>query len=63
MGLGGEIPLFLALGFVLLGPKRMQLILSQIARAKIQWNKSGREIQARLASELDATPEGEGTRH
>jgi len=57
MGLGGEIPLFLALGFVVLGPKRMQSILKQIARAKSVWDRSSREIAVRLATELERKSE------
>ena len=40
MGLGTELPLLLALGFVVLGPKRMQATLRQVARAKAELDKA-----------------------
>ena len=53
MGLGTEIPLLVALGFVVLGPKRMQAILKQIARVKAEFEKSSRDIKSRLTAEID----------
>lgn len=53
MGLGTGLPLLLALGFVVLGPKRMQAILGQIAKAKADLAKSSRDIKSRLATELE----------
>jgi len=40
MGLGTELPLLLALGFVVLGPKRMQTMLGHAARAKAEFHKA-----------------------
>ena len=34
MGLGTELPLLLALGFVVSGPKRMQTMLGHVVRSK-----------------------------
>jgi len=56
MGLGTELPLLVALGFLVLGPKRMQEILSYIAKAKAEIAKSSRDIKSRLAVELDSEP-------
>ena len=53
MGLGTEIPLLVALGFVVLGPKRMQVILKQIARVKAEFETSSRDIKSRLTAEID----------
>lgn len=52
MGLGAELPLFFALGFVVLDPKRMQKMLGQVARAKTEFHKASRSIKSRLATEL-----------
>jgi Sec-independent protein translocase protein TatA len=56
MGLS-TLPLLFALGFVVLGPKRMQAILSHIAKAKAELAKSSREIESRLAIELEGEPD------
>ena len=52
-GFGGELILFCALGYVLLGPKRMHSVLEHIARAKREFDKTRRAVQAQLS----ATPE------
>jgi Sec-independent protein translocase protein TatA len=57
MGLGTELPLLLALGFVVLGPKRMQAILGHIAKAKAELAKSSRTLQSHLAVELEGEPD------
>jgi len=48
MGLGTELPLLLALGFVVLGPKRMQATLRQVARAKAELDKAICGIKSQL---------------
>jgi len=53
MGLGTGLPLLLTLGFVVLGPKRMQAILGHIAKAKAELTKSSRTLQSRVAAELE----------
>ena len=45
MGLGMKLPLLLALGFVVLGPKRMQTMLGHVARAKAELHKASRRIR------------------
>jgi Sec-independent protein translocase protein TatA len=52
MGLGTELPLLLALGFVVLGPKRMQAMLRHVARAKAELHKASRAIKSELAGEI-----------
>jgi hypothetical protein len=48
MGFGTELPLLLALGFVVLGPKRMQATLGQVARAKAELDKAICGIKSQL---------------
>ena len=55
MGLGTELPLLLAIGFVVLGPKRTQTMLGHVARAKAQLEEARRGLRSQLAVELDAT--------
>jgi Sec-independent protein translocase protein TatA len=59
MGLGTELPLLVALGFLVLGPKRMQQVLAHIAKAKTEIAKASRDIKSRVAVELNAE---QGTR-
>jgi Sec-independent protein translocase protein TatA len=48
MSFGTELPLLLALGFVVLGPKRMQTMLGHVARAKTELHKASRGIKSQL---------------
>ena len=60
MGFGTGIMLLVLIGFLVLGPKRMQEVLMQVAKAKADFQRSTREIQSQLAAEI----EGEsGTRN
>jgi Sec-independent protein translocase protein TatA len=52
MGLGMELPLLLAFGFVVLGPKRMQALLGHVARAKSELQKASRGIRSQLPGEI-----------
>jgi Sec-independent protein translocase protein TatA len=52
-GFGSEVLLFSALGFVVLGPKRMNVILQHIARAKAEFDKTRRDIKSQLTTALD----------
>jgi len=52
MGLGTELPLLLAFGFVVLGPKRMQAMLGHVARAKAELHKASRAIKSQLPGEI-----------
>jgi Sec-independent protein translocase protein TatA len=57
MGFGGELVLFTGLGFVVLGPKRMNELLARIAKLKAEFDKTTRALK----SELTASVEGEAT--
>jgi Sec-independent protein translocase protein TatA len=52
MGLGTELPLLLAFGFVVLGPKRMHALLGHVARAKAELHKASRGIKSQLPGEI-----------
>ena len=56
MGFGAEILLIVALGFLLLGPKRLPTILGHVARAKTQFEKASRSLRSQLEVELTAEP-------
>jgi Sec-independent protein translocase protein TatA len=53
MGLGTGLPLLVVLGFLVLGPKRMQELLKRAAKAKAELERSSREIKSHLAAEID----------
>lgn len=57
MGLDMELPLLLALGFVVFGPKRMQRMLGHGARAKAELHEASRGIKSQLAGYIQATPQ------
>jgi len=54
MSFGTELPLLLALGFVVLGPKRMQTLLGHVARAKAELHKASRRIKFQFPGEIEA---------
>jgi Sec-independent protein translocase protein TatA len=64
MGFGGQLPLVVALGFLVLGPKRMHAILEQLARTKAEFEKDSRGIKSQIAAEFDgaAVSAGEKTK-
>jgi Sec-independent protein translocase protein TatA len=55
-GLGTGLPLFVALGFLLLGPKRMHAMLGQLARVKAEFDKASRGLKSQLTAELEGRP-------
>jgi Sec-independent protein translocase protein TatA len=60
VGFGTELLFVLALGLVLLGPKRLHRLLRHVARAKAEFDKVRRTIKAQLAAEIkDPTRIGE----
>lgn len=59
MGLGTEILFALMLGFLVLGPKRLQTMLLDAARAKAKFVEASRGFKSQLAAELD-TDSGAG---
>ena len=54
MGLGAEILFMVALGGLLLGPKRLHAVLGNVARAKAQFEKASRNLKSQLEAELEA---------
>lgn len=50
MSFGTDILLLIALGFVVLGPKRMQQMLQHAARVKAEFDRSTRSLKAELNS-------------
>ena len=56
MGLGTGLPLFVVLGFLVLGPKRMQAMLGQLAKAKAEFDKASRGLKSQLTLELEGKP-------
>ena len=59
MGFGTEIVFVLVLGLLVLGPKRLQTLLGQLARAKAQLEKARRGFKSQLGAELGAAhPDG-----
>ena len=60
MGFGAEILFMLMLGLVVLGPKRLHVVLGHVARAKAELENATRGIKSQLGAELDAADhEGE----
>jgi len=55
-GFGGELLLFIGLGYLILGPQRMRTILLHIARAKSEFSKTQQEFQSQLATGLEGKP-------
>jgi Sec-independent protein translocase protein TatA len=55
MGLGTELPLLLALGFIVLGPKRMQTILGHVARSKEELHKASHGTKSQRGEEIKAS--------
>ena len=54
MGFGTEILFMLMLGLVVLGPKRLHVMLGHVARAKTELENATRGIKSQLGAELDA---------
>ncbi len=54
MGFGTEILFMIALGLLLLGPKRLPKILGHVARAKAQFEKVAHSFKSQLEAELEA---------
>jgi Sec-independent protein translocase protein TatA len=54
VGFGTEILFMIALGGLLLGPKRLHAVLGNVARAKAQFEKASRNLKSQLEAELEA---------
>jgi Sec-independent protein translocase protein TatA len=55
VGLGTEILFILALGLLILGPRRLHTLVGHVARAKAQFEEASRGLKSQLEAELDAT--------
>lgn len=53
MAFGTEIFFFVALGVVVLGPKRLQVLMGYVARAKARFEEATQALKSQLAEELD----------
>jgi Sec-independent protein translocase protein TatA len=53
MGFGTEILLLVVVGFLVLGPKRMQEVVRTVASLKTKLEQTTREIKSQLAAELE----------
>ena len=53
MGFGTEIFFFVALGLLVLGPKRLHTMLGHIARAKARFEETNQALKSQLTAELD----------
>ena len=54
MGFGTEILFMIALGGLLLGPRRLHAVLGNVARGKAQFEKASRNLKSQLEAELEA---------
>jgi Sec-independent protein translocase protein TatA len=59
MGFGTEVLLLVAIGFLVLGPRRMHEVVRQVASLKAKLQQSTREITSSLAADI----EGENPRN
>ena len=53
MGFGTEIFFFMALGIIVLGPKRLQTLIGHVARAKARFEETTQTLKSQLAEEFD----------
>ena len=61
MGLGVEILFILLLGLLVLGPKRLHIMLADVARAKARFDAASHGFKSQLKAELEADSQGPGT--
>lgn len=54
MGFGSEIVFVFVLGFLLLGPKRLQGLLGHVARAKAQLKNATHHLTSQLDAALES---------
>jgi Sec-independent protein translocase protein TatA len=55
--MGGESLIVLALAFVVLGPKRMQLMLGHAGRAKARFDNITGDFKSQWDARIDKVPE------
>jgi Sec-independent protein translocase protein TatA len=53
VGFGTEIFFFVALGVIVLGPKRLQVMIGHVARAKARFEETTQALKIQLAEEFD----------
>ncbi len=53
MGFGTEMLFLVALGLVVLGPKRLHTLLENVARMKAEFDKVNRGIKSQVTAELE----------
>jgi Sec-independent protein translocase protein TatA len=58
MGFGAEILFILLLGLLVLGPKRLQMVLADVARAKVRFEEASRGFKSQLTAELGTDSQG-----
>jgi Sec-independent protein translocase protein TatA len=61
VGFGTEVLFILALGLLILGPRRLHTLIRHVARAKAQFEEASRGLKSQLAAEFDAVQQGEET--
>jgi Sec-independent protein translocase protein TatA len=54
MGFGTEVLFILALGSLILGPRRLHTLMGQVARAKAQFEEASGGLKSQFEAELDA---------
>jgi Sec-independent protein translocase protein TatA len=55
VGFGTEVLFMIALGLVVLGPKRLHAMLGHVARAKAELENAARGMKSQLAAEIEVT--------
>jgi Sec-independent protein translocase protein TatA len=53
LGFGTEIVFIVALGVIVLGPKRLNTMIGHVARAKARFEETTEALKSRLGEELD----------
>ena len=53
MNFGTEIFVFVALGVIVLGPKRLHTMIGHVARARVRFVETTEAIKSQLGEELD----------
>jgi Sec-independent protein translocase protein TatA len=61
VGFGAEILFILLLGLLVLGPKRLHIVLTDVARAKARFDEASRGFKSQLTAELEADSQSLGT--
>ena len=56
MGFGVAMLFVLAFGHLVLGPKRLHIMLAYVERARAELENATRRLQSQLDAELDAAP-------